>query len=147
MASSEIKLFNVVTRGLGDLLLVTPALRALKHRYRKRSKHLLAILTVAFDKPQQTAYPRHQFLWRERLGHIVVGAQVQSLDAIAFLRPGRQEDNGRFELVSRSSPSQVGRRLEMSGMFWTVRGPNSIIALRCNRIRGKSADYWESRAA
>jgi hypothetical protein len=35
----------------------------------------------------------------------------------------------------------------MFGMFWTVRGANSIIALRCNRISGKFADYWESRAA
>jgi hypothetical protein len=41
----------------------------------------------------------------------------------------------------------IGRRLKMSGMFWTVRGANSIIALRCNRISGKFADYWESRAA
>ena len=31
--------------------------------------------------------------------------------------------------------------------LWTVRGANSIIALRCNRISGKFADYWESRAA
>jgi hypothetical protein len=41
----------------------------------------------------------------------------------------------------------IGRRLKMSGMFWTVRGANSIIALRCNRISGKFTDYWESRAA
>ena len=41
----------------------------------------------------------------------------------------------------------IGRRLKMSDMFWTVRGANSIIALRCNRISGKFTDYWESRAA
>lgn len=41
----------------------------------------------------------------------------------------------------------IGRRLKMSGMFWTLRGANSIIALRCNRVSGKFADYWESRAA
>ncbi len=41
----------------------------------------------------------------------------------------------------------IGRRLKMSGMFWTVRGANSIIALRCNRLSGKFTDYWESRAA
>jgi hypothetical protein len=41
----------------------------------------------------------------------------------------------------------IGRRLKMSGMFWTVHGANSIIALRCNRISGKFADYWEIRAA
>jgi hypothetical protein len=33
------------------------------------------------------------------------------------------------------------------GHVWTVRGANSLIALRCNRISGKFTDYWESRAA
>jgi len=41
----------------------------------------------------------------------------------------------------------IGRRLKNSGMFWTVRGTNAIIALRCNRLSGKFEDYWESRQA
>jgi hypothetical protein len=33
-------------------------------------------------------------------------------------------------------------------MFWTVRGANAIIALRCSRHNGKLEDYWgQSRAA
>jgi hypothetical protein len=40
----------------------------------------------------------------------------------------------------------VGARLKQSGMFWTVRGANAILALRCNRLSGKFEDYWESRA-
>ena len=39
----------------------------------------------------------------------------------------------------------IGNRLKRSGMFWTVRGANAIIALRCNRLSGKFEDYWESR--
>lgn len=39
----------------------------------------------------------------------------------------------------------IGARLKQSGMFWTVRGANAIIALRCNRLSGKFEDYWESR--
>lgn len=31
----------------------------------------------------------------------------------------------------------IGSRLKQSGMFWTVRGANAIIALRCNRLSGK----------
>jgi hypothetical protein len=31
-------------------------------------------------------------------------------------------------------------------MFWTVRGANAIIALRCCRISGKFEDYWEARS-
>jgi hypothetical protein len=39
----------------------------------------------------------------------------------------------------------IGTRLKQSGMFWTVRGANAIIALRCCRLSGKFEDYWESR--
>lgn len=38
-------------------------------------------------------------------------------------------------------------RLKRSGMFWTVRGANAIIALRCCELSGKFEDYWESRRA
>ena len=40
----------------------------------------------------------------------------------------------------------IGSRLKQSGMFWTVRGANAIIALRCNRLSGKFEDYWENRS-
>jgi hypothetical protein len=40
----------------------------------------------------------------------------------------------------------IGSRLKRSGMFWTVRGANAIIALRCCRLSGHFEDYWESRS-
>jgi len=39
--------------------------------------------------------------------------------------------------------SVIGARLKRSGMFWTVRGANAIIALRCCRFNGRFEDYWE----
>jgi hypothetical protein len=41
----------------------------------------------------------------------------------------------------------IGSRLKQSGMFWTVRGANSIIALRCCYLNGRFGDYWEARRA
>lgn len=41
----------------------------------------------------------------------------------------------------------IGHRLKQSGMFWTVRGANSILALRCSHLNGRFEDYWESRRA
>jgi len=38
-------------------------------------------------------------------------------------------------------------RLKRSGMFWTVRGANAIIALRCCQLSGTFEDYWEARRA
>ena len=41
----------------------------------------------------------------------------------------------------------VGSRLKQSGMFWTVRGANSIIALRTCHLNARFEDYWEARRA
>ncbi len=41
----------------------------------------------------------------------------------------------------------IGMRLKQSGMQWTVRGANSIIALRCCHLSGRMEDYWEQRIA
>lgn len=41
----------------------------------------------------------------------------------------------------------IGSRLKRSGMFWTVRGANAILALRCCHLNGRFEDYWESRRA
>jgi hypothetical protein len=40
----------------------------------------------------------------------------------------------------------IGARLKQSGMFWTVRGANAIIALRCARLSNKFEDYWACRS-
>lgn len=41
----------------------------------------------------------------------------------------------------------IGSRCKQSGMFWTVRGANAILALRCCQINGRFEDYWEARRA
>jgi hypothetical protein len=41
----------------------------------------------------------------------------------------------------------IGSRLKHSGMFWTLRGANAIISLRCCCISGKFEAYWEQRAS
>ena len=41
----------------------------------------------------------------------------------------------------------VAFRLKRSGMFWTVRGANAILALRSCHLNGEFEDYWEERRA
>jgi hypothetical protein len=41
----------------------------------------------------------------------------------------------------------IGSRCKQSGMFWTVRGANAILALRCTQLNGRFEDYWEARRA
>ena len=39
----------------------------------------------------------------------------------------------------------IGRRLKQSGMRWTVRGANAIIALRRCDLSGRWEQSWEAR--
>ena len=41
----------------------------------------------------------------------------------------------------------IGSRLKKSGMFWTILGANSILALRCSILSAKFEDYWANRRA
>jgi len=41
----------------------------------------------------------------------------------------------------------IGSRLKQSGMFWTLRGANAIIALRCCHLNDRIETYWEARRA
>jgi hypothetical protein len=41
----------------------------------------------------------------------------------------------------------IGSRCKQSGMTWTVRGANAILALRCCWFNGRFEDYWEARRA
>ena len=41
----------------------------------------------------------------------------------------------------------IGSRCKQSGMFWSVRGANAILALRCCHLNGQFEDYWENRQA
>jgi hypothetical protein len=61
----------------------------------------------------------------------------------AFRRQGLFVGSG---VVEAGCKTLIAARLKRSGMFWTVRGANAIIALRCCRISGKFEDYWEARS-
>ena len=41
----------------------------------------------------------------------------------------------------------IASRLKQSGMFWTVRGANAILSLRCCHLNGRFESYWEVRPA
>jgi hypothetical protein len=50
-------------------------------------------------------------------------------------------------VVEAGCKTVIAARLKRSGMFWTVRGANAIIALRCYRLSNKFEDYWANRAS
>jgi len=50
-------------------------------------------------------------------------------------------------VIEAGCKSVIGSRLKQSGMFWTVAGANSILALRCCHLNGRFEHYWEGRRA
>ena len=50
-------------------------------------------------------------------------------------------------VVEAGCKTVIGQRLKQSGMEWSVRGANAILALRCVMKSNRLEDYWESRAA
>lgn len=50
-------------------------------------------------------------------------------------------------VVEAGCKTVIACRLKQSGMFWTVRGANAIIALRCCHLNGRFETYWEGRRA
>lgn len=49
-------------------------------------------------------------------------------------------------VIEAGCKTMIGFRLKQSGMFWTVRGANAILALRANRFSGRFEQYWENRS-
>ncbi len=59
-----------------------------------------------------------------------------------FKRQGLFVGSGVLEAGCRTV---IGQRLKQSGMHWTVRGANKIIALRCSLLSNRWEDFWENR--
>lgn len=60
-----------------------------------------------------------------------------------FRRQGLFVGSGVLEAGCRTV---IGQRLKQSGMHWTVKGANSIIALRCCFFSNRWEDFWEYRS-
>jgi hypothetical protein len=66
------------------------------------------------------------------------------------MRYGEFREQGLFVgsgVVEAGCKTVVGKRLKQSGMQWTVRGANAIIALRCLYLSGRIEEFWEETAA
>lgn len=50
-------------------------------------------------------------------------------------------------VVEAGCKTVISKRLKQSGMQWTVRGANAIIALRCCHLSGRMEDFYEQQAA
>jgi hypothetical protein len=70
----------------------------------------------------------------------------QNADAMRYARFRRQGLFIGSGVVEAGCRALIGQRLKRSGMFWSVRGANAIIASRCCQYSRRFEDFWESAA-
>ena len=133
-------------------------------------EHVAALCRALFSKPGDVAH------YRERWWEVLAEGDIEQLieQASAYLPKDLDENkDARRELeylkknkehmryahfreqglfigsgvIEAACKTLVGKRLKQSGMEWTVRGANAILALRCATLSHRFQDYWEERAA
>ncbi len=79
---------------------------------------------------------------RREIGYFETNKRRMRYDR--YRREGLFVGSGVIEAGCRSI---IAQRLKQSGMHWSARGANGIIALRCCILSGLWEDFWEYRAA
>jgi len=95
-----------------------------------------AIRRLAVSNPAQVEILEAEIAYFEKNKHRMRYAE--------FRRQGLFVGSGVVEAGCRTV---IGQRLKQSGMHWTVKGANSIIALRCCILSNRWEDFWEQRVA
>jgi hypothetical protein len=72
---------------------------------------------------------------------------VRNADRMRYPKFRRQHLFVGSGVIEAGCKTVIGSRLKRSGMFWTVRAANAILALRCCYLNGRFEDYWEARRA
>lgn len=103
----------------GKIEKLVAALRALSHADPKVLEKIRVEADYFEKNAERMRYPRFRKM------HLFVGSGV----------------------IEAGCKTVIAARLKQSGMFWTVRGANAILALRCCCLNGRFQDYWENRRA
>jgi hypothetical protein len=95
-----------------------------------------AIQRLAVSIPEQKELLEGEIAYFEKNKHRMRYAE--------FRRQGLFVGSGVVEAGCRTV---IGQRLKQSGMHWTVKGANNIIALRCCILSNRWEDFWEQRVS
>jgi hypothetical protein len=78
-------------------------------------------------------------IWKSKLPYFEENAEAMRYGE--FRRQGLFVGSGVIEAGCRTL---IGQRLKESGMFWSLRGANAIIASRCCQFSNRFEDFWEA---
>ena len=102
----------------------------------KIEKLVRALRSIESDNPEVAEKIRTEadYFWRNR-------------ERMRYPKFRRQHLFVGSGVIEAGCKTVVASRLKRSGMFWTVRGANAILALRCCHLNGEFEHYWEARRA
>ena len=103
----------------GKIEKLVTALRSLRHLNREVIEKIRTEAEYFERNTERMRYPKF------RRQHLFVGSGV----------------------IEAGCKTVIGSRLKQSGMFWTIRGANAILTLRCCHLNGRFEDYWADRRA
>jgi hypothetical protein len=121
-----------------------------------------AIYGAGSDLAAQWARQRHAELDAGQIDHLIAALALhakschtaeQCIDYLAHNRARMRYHEFRAQglctstgVVEAGCKYAIGTRLKRAGMHWTLPEANAIIALRCCKLSGRFADFWEVRA-
>ena len=100
----------------------------------KIEKLVAKLRSLSPDNPEFAAVARTEANYFER--------NAERMRYPQFRKQGLFVGSG---VIEAGCKTVMASRLKRSGMFWTVRGANAVIALRCCRHSRQFDDYWENR--
>jgi hypothetical protein len=139
--------------------------------YYHASEHVGKLCRALLERNPELAKSRREcwtdYLWEGKVDKLVEeatamlpkkpGTKKDARTQIGYFRKNREHmrydkfrEQGLFigsGVVEAACRHLVGVRLKQSGMEWTERGANSILALRSVVLSNRMEDYWENRAA
>jgi len=132
---------------------VTDLCRALFDRDLKRLNHYLDrwVNSLELGDIERIVDQARQFLPKDPKSGKDARTQIGYFEKNKeYMRYARFKAEGYFigsGVIEAGCKTVIGQRLKQSGMEWTVRGANAIIALRCATLSGRAEEFWEQRAA
>ncbi len=120
-------------------------------RHMKAIKETGNNLVAALDKNDSVGildryFPKADFFTEfERFDrHIdLMKRKGSNIDYVSIASPNYLHDSHIRFALKNGADAIVGQGLTQSGMRWTVRGANTIIALRCARLSGRWKEFRE----
>jgi hypothetical protein len=117
----------------------TAAWRAARYKELEAGKVEAVVAAMKRTRPRDAA-GREQV--RKEIAYFQTNAE--RMRYAKFRRRGLFVGSG---VVEAGCKTIMGQRLKQSGMRWTLRGANAIIALRCCQVSNRWEEFWEARAA